>query len=434
MKRPIVIALLVAALALVCMGIGAVIFFANGFQTNNPFDVRNISSVQEESETLKVDAKKPLTLTVNNDAGDVTVMGADVDRVQVDVVKTAYDSSQSRADEEVKGIKYTIEQTGNAITIKYEIPKPMNFNNNINTVDFIVTVPIETAVKVDAGFGEVNVSDIKGDTNLANDFGNVTAQNIEGALSVKTNSGTVEAASIKAGSKDIVLKSDFGNITLEKASAANITFGSNSGKVSLKDVNATGDFYSKSDFGDTKYENGSAASITIESNSGKVMLTKLKVGELIKVDDDFGDITLDQATATSYDLHTNSGTITVDGVKGTIKAYTDFGNVEITNAESAVLDLKTNSGCVEFSGSLGEGPHMVRSDFGNITLVIPADSELNVNLKTDFGNIKSDLPVTVTVTESSNGGKEEMIGAINGGGATLTVQANSGNINVNVMK
>lgn len=436
MKRPIMIVLLTIALTLVCLGIGAVAFFRmnDGFRINDPFDRLNISSVLEEDETLEVDADEPLTLTVKNAAGNVTVTGGDVDEVQVHVVKTAYDSTQARADEEVKTIKYTIDQNGNDITLKYELPKSMNFSNNINTVDFIVTVPIETAVTVDTGFGEVSVTGTKGDADLKNDFGDVTAQNLEGALSVETNSGTVEAVSIDAGSKDIELNSDFGNIILEQASAANITFDSNSGKVTLQDVNVTGDFYSKSDFGDTKFENGSASSITIESNSGKVQLAKIRVTELVKVDDDFGDITLTQVSAASYDLHTNSGTITVNGARGQLKAYTDFGNLEITNATSVTLDLDTNSGSIEFDGSLGEGPHLVNSDFGNITLVIPADSELNVDLKTNFGKIKSDLPITVLLTESSNGSGDEISGTINGGGGQLTVTANSGNITINAVK
>src|SRR6266511_3196760 len=113
MKRPVIIALLIVALVLVCAGIGSVIYFANGFATNNPFDVRNISSQLEESKTLKVDTAKPLTLKVSDDAGAVTVTGADVETIQVKIVKTAYDTTQARADAEVKTVKYTIEQTGN---------------------------------------------------------------------------------------------------------------------------------------------------------------------------------------------------------------------------------------------------------------------------------------------------------------------------------
>jgi len=80
MKRPAIIALLVTALTLVCLGIGTVIFFTanGGFRTNNPFDRRNVSSQLEESKTLKVDAEKPITLKVLDDSGSVTVTGGDV--------------------------------------------------------------------------------------------------------------------------------------------------------------------------------------------------------------------------------------------------------------------------------------------------------------------------------------------------------------------
>ncbi len=211
MKRPIIIALLVVALLLVLAGIGAVAFFAanGGFPTNNPFDRRNISSQLEESKTLKVDKSKPLTLTVADDSGGVTVTGADVDTVQLKAVKTAYDSTQARADAEVKTIKYTIEQTGNNITLKYELPKSMNFNNRVNTVDFIVTVPNETTVSTNNNMGDVNVSGTKGNVDIQNDFGDVTVDNIEGSLSVKTSSGEVNATSIEAGSEDINFKLRF---------------------------------------------------------------------------------------------------------------------------------------------------------------------------------------------------------------------------------
>ena len=434
MKRPIVIALLVAALALVCVGIGAVIYFANGFQVNNPLDRLNISSQLEESKTLKVDAKKPITLSVVDHAGDVTVTGADVDTVQVKAVKTAYDSTQARADAEVKGVKYTIEQTGNVITLKYELPKSMNISNNVNTVDFIVTVPNEVTVDINDNMGKVSVASTKGSVTVKNDFGDVTVENLEGALSVQTNSGKVTATSIVAGSENIDLSSDFGSVILKKASGKDITLDSNSGAITLGEVRATGDLTTNTDFGNTTIENGSSDSLHTETNSGKVSLSKLKVNNQIFVKDDFGDIELDQAFAASYDLHTNSGAITIDGVKAKLKAHTDFGNIKITNAESVTLDLKTNSGSVEFSGSLGAGPHIVESDFGEIDLTLPADSKLDVDLKTDFGTIKSDLPVTVILNQTSNNNGDQIVGSINGGGEQLTVHTKSGGVNISTGK
>ena len=397
MKRPVVITLLVVALALVCLGIGAVAFFTvnGGFPTNSPFDRNNISSQVEESKTLKVDADKPLTLKITDDACDVTVTGGDVETVQVKVVKTAYDSTQARADEEVKTIEYTIEQVGDTITLSYKIPNSMNFNNNINTVDFIVTVPTETSVNVDTSFGSVAVQGVQGVVNLSNDFGDVGAKNIEGELTIQSNSGEINVEAVDAGDKNVEIKTDFGDITLEQIKAG--------------DVSAT-------------------------SNSGTVTFTKVNVTKELNIQSDFGDIDLTQAMASSYDLHTNSGSITIDGAKGKLKAYTDFGNIEILNAKSVTLDVKTNSGNIEFSGSLGAGPHNVKSDFGNIDLALPTDAKLNVDLKTDFGKIKSDLPITVTLTESSSSDKDQIVGAINGGGEQLTVNTNSGGINITAIK
>src|SRR6266496_3746138 len=436
MKRLIIIVLLVGALLMVLAGIGAVAFFAanGGFPNNNPFDRRNISSQLEENKTLKVDSGKPANLTVADDSGGVTVTGADVNTVQVKIVKTAYDSTQARADAEVKTIKYAIEQTGNNITLKYELPKSMNFDNKVNTVDFIVTVPNETTVKTDTNMGKVSVTGTKGSVDIQNDFGEVTLDNIEGAVSVKTNSGEVNATSMRAGKGDINLNSDFGEVSLENASANNVTLNSNSGRITLKQVKATGDITTNTSFGDTDFENGSGNTLSVETKSGSVTFSKLTVSKEIKVQDEFGEIELQQSMAASYDLHTNSGSVTVDGAKGKLKAYTDFGVIEIKNAQAVTLDLKTKSGSVEFDGSLGVGPHMVQSDFGEINLTLPADSKLNVDLSTDFGKIKSDLPITITVNGTSDSNGDEIAGSINGGGEQFTANTKSGRVNVHTSK
>jgi DUF4097 and DUF4098 domain-containing protein YvlB len=433
MKRPIIITILIAALLLVLGGIGAVIFFTvrGGIffkEGNQPF------TTLEESKTVKVDAKSPVTLKVIDDAGSVTIVGADVKTVQVKVTKIAHASTQARAEEEVKNIKYSIDQVGNTVTIKYDLPNTTILDMNLNIVDFVVTVPNETTVDVDNHLGEVSVASIKGKVVIANDFGEVTVENIEGGLSVSNNNGEVSATSIEAGSEDIELNSEFGAVILKNASGSNITLDSNSGTITLKEVRATGDITMKTDFGNTTFENGSSNSLSIETNNGAVSLTKVRVSKEIKVEDEFGDIDLGQAFAASYDLHTNGGSITVDGAKGKLKAHTEFGNIKIGNAQAVTLDIKTNNGAVEFSGSPGVGPHMVNSEFGEINLTLPADSKLSVDLKTEFGTIKSDLPITVTLNGASNSNGDQIVGSINGGGEQLTVKTNSGSVNITASK
>ncbi len=430
MKRPVVIGLLVVALLFVLAGIGAVVFFTLRGADFAVFNVPLVSATAEENKTLKVDTEKPVTLSVNDDAGDVSIVGGDVEAVEVQILKTGYGSNDARAEEALKNIKYDIKQNGNTITITYKLSGRQT--REVNTVDFVITVPTETVVEVDNGFGVVDISDLKGNVDIYGDFGDVTVKNIDGALSVENSSGEIRVSNVDAGSENVRIEADFGKITLEKVNAKDVNINSSSGAITLNNVRATGDFFSKSDFGSVTFENGSAARVTIESSSGKVDITKVNIRSALAITNDFGDIELNQVIAGSYDLDSNSGGITIDGAKGSLKAQTDFGTIDIKNAENVTVDLKSNSGGIDFSGSLGEGPHAMQSDFGGITLAIPADSQLNVDLNTDLGSISSDIPITVTLDgEVEN---NHQIGTINGGGATLTIQTNNGSIDITAIK
>jgi DUF4097 and DUF4098 domain-containing protein YvlB len=182
------------------------------------------------------------------------------------------------------------------------------------------------------------------------------------------------------------------------------------------------------DFGDTSFNGGSANALSLTTNSGKITLKTLNLRGALTAKSEFGEISLEQVKAASYDLQTNSGSVTADGVLGKVKAHSGFGSVTVTNADSVTLDLSTKSGPVRFEGSLGEGPHSIESDFGEINLTIPADSALNVDLKTDFGSIKSDIPITVTLTGEAEKGHQT--GTMNDGGDPLTVQTSSGGISI----
>ena len=430
MKKPVVITLLIVALVFVCTGIGAVAFFALRGADFAMFNVPLVTATAEEAKTLKVDAEKPVTLNVNDDAGDVSVVGGDVKTVEVKIVKTGYAATQSGAEEHLQNIKTEIKQNGNTITLTYKLDGPQT--RQVDTVDFIVTVPTETVVDIENGFGTVDVADVNGNVDIASDFGDVTVKNIKGSLTLENSSGEIQISNVDAGTDDVKLDADFGRITLEKVNGKDITINSNSGALELNNVRATGDLFAKSDFGNLTFENGSAASVTLESSSGKVSITKVNIRGALVITCDFGDIDLHQTMASSYDLDSNSGGITVDGAKGSIKAHTDFGSIDIKNAENATLDLQSNSGGIDFSGSLGEGPHTVQSDFGSVTLALPTDSALDVDLSTDFGSISSDIPITVTLEGDSE--KNHQTGTINEGGAKLTVKTNNGSIDITAIK
>lgn len=88
MKRSLVIALLIVALVFVLAGIGTVLFFTfdrggRGFV----FDQSLVSATAEESKTLNVEGR--VTLKVQDDAGNVSIVGGEGETVEVKIVKTS---------------------------------------------------------------------------------------------------------------------------------------------------------------------------------------------------------------------------------------------------------------------------------------------------------------------------------------------------------
>ncbi|MFZ5879888.1 MAG: DUF4097 family beta strand repeat-containing protein, partial [Chloroflexota bacterium] len=67
-----------------------------------------------------------------------------------------------------------------------------------------------------------------------------------------------------------------------------------------------------------------------------------------------------------------------------------------------------------------------------ISLSLPADTAVDVDLQTEFGNITSDIPVTVILSGEVE--KSHQVGTMNGGGPELKVSTQSGNITIKALK
>jgi len=420
---------LTLALVFVLAGIAAVMFFTI---SNTSLDFVNdaFTTTVSTEETQSLGVTSPITLKVLNEHGDVTVIGSDVDTVTVDVTKTGFGTTQSQAEASLDSIKYDLTYVNDVVNLTYKFPGTKRQVDQ--RVDFVITVPNDSKVDVQTSLGEVQVSNIQEDVVLNNQFGDITVDKVDGSLDVNTNSGSIDLTSIKAGTKDIDIYSGFGATTLEQVSGANITIESKSGKIDLENVRATKKMTLSTDFGDVKFMTGTAGTLDVGTKSGSISLTAVNVTNELTLRDDFGSITLEQVKAASYDAETDSGAVTLDGVKGNVRAHSGFGNIDIANAEDATLDLYTKSGTIEFAGSLGEGPHTIHSDFGDISLNLPADTAVNIDIETQFGKITSDLPITVTLTGDITQGQQT--GTINGGGAEFKVDTQSGNISIKILK
>jgi DUF4097 and DUF4098 domain-containing protein YvlB len=435
MKKLIAIIILSVALLCLCAAMLS-IFWISMRQVNFSgvsFRPASISAEATEEKTLEVNG--PVTLDVKNSYGNITISAADVDNVNISTHKTAYAENEAKAQEALAKLNVTITQDGNDIKIAFEqIQQQPSIQMNVGVyqsdrVDFTIQVPTETKVTAYSSSGDVSLTGTSGKANLESDYGDIYAKQVSGELMARTSSGKVEASDIQAKELDLDLKSEYGNITLENATADGIELNSSSGNLNITNVDASGKVTLNSNYGTIGFEDGSAKNLTITASSGKISLANLKISGDLKVKDDYGDIDLERVAADSYDLDTSSGAVSIDGASGTIKAHSGYGNVSVTGGEEATIDLSTSSGTVEYSGTLGKGPHTLKSDYGSITLTLPAEIALDIDLKTDYGSVKSALPVTL----SGDLKEDHWVGSINGGGESLTASTSSGNIRIEIL-
>jgi len=129
--------------------------------------------------------------------------------------------------------------------------------------------------------------------------------------------------------------------------------------------------------------------------------------------------------AVAYDLLTKNGQIDLNRADdATLKIVTDFGNIDLKNIKSSIIDIETKNGTITVNGSLAQGNHRLISDFGSITLRMPADQSVDCDIKTNFGKINSEFDLTVSGSIDA----KHFVGKINDGGGLLTIVTQNGNI------
>lgn len=431
--------LIASALIVVLIGLCAASLFATwqGIQMAQASGIHfrgvrvpTTSAQTTEEKTLTVNG--PVDLSVQNDMGNISVQAGPDGQVHVLSDKTAWGIDDADAQSALKNLKVVIVQKGNNVSISVQQPSEvdvLHVGPGAGSVKFTITVPTETTATLRSSNGNVSLDGTTGTADLRSDFGTITATGVTGTLLAKSSNGDVTARSITSGGP-ITLSSDFGNVKLDTAKGSDVTLSSDNGQIVVTSVTAGGVLTTNDQFGDIDISSSQAAAAAAKSNNGTLRLAKLAISGNISAQSDFGTLVLTGVDAGSYNLTTRNGKISLDGAHGAIKAHSDMGDVSVSNAQNATLDLSSNNGAVSFSGTLGAGPHTLSSDFGHIQLTLPADSALNADLQTSFGKISSDFKLTTQGAPDDN----HWVGTINGGGATLTIKTDNGNIDLQSSK
>jgi len=427
----IVAGILILVLGVLCVGILAITWFALGPSVSGGLNIGDVnlatvSAKATEQKSFTVSGQA--TLDLDTTFGDVRVTGGEGDQIRVTADKKAWGRNQAEAEKALQDLVVTMTQDGSMVTVRVEDKRQNRImNGNSSSASFTVSVPRATTVIVRTDSGQISLGGTQGKADLTSKFGDVSVTDVQGGVSASSNSGNITARQVVLladGNGDASLRSDFGNLTLEDATTGRVDLVSKSGKITLTNVQSSGDVTLDSNFGDVAFKTGKAKSIKIDSGSGSITLTDIAVSGAVAVAGGFGDIDLTHVQGASYTLKTDSGRISADGVQGALTASTRFGDVVISGGQKATLQLTSNSGKISYRGSLGDGPHKLQTDFGDVSLSLPKDSAFDFDLRTDFGEIKSDFEVNIQGAPD----EEHWAGQVNGGGPKLTAITKNGGI------
>jgi len=127
-------------------------------------------------------------------------------------------------------------------------------------------------------------------------------------------------------------------------------------------------------------------------------------------------------------LTANNGGISVMDVTGRIQFQTTNGGVSLSRVGGAVSGNTTNGGVhVELTGARWEGESLdVRTTNGGVNLVMPDNYSAHLETGTTNGNVKSDFPLNVPLTERGRMPKDISVDIGSGGPTIRAVTTNGG--------
>jgi DUF4097 and DUF4098 domain-containing protein YvlB len=119
----------------------------------------------------------------------------------------------------------------------------------------------------------------------------------------------------------------------------------------------------------------------------------------------------------------DSGGIRIENVKGSAYARVDSGGIE-ANGIAGPIDAETDSGGIRLAQT-SAAPIRAKADSGGVTIRLASNAGYDVNVESESGHIS-----VRDVTVNGEISKRHIEGKIRGGGPTVNVKVDSGDVSV----
>jgi hypothetical protein len=181
---------------------------------------------------------------------------------------------------------------------------------------------------------------------------------------------------------------------------------------------------------------------TIEIGAGSGSLEASNIGGSVRAETGSGGIEIREikgslhAKAGSGNIHaseiaggfegeTGSGNISLgQTAPGSVHVRSGSGGLEL-HLTRGTLDAQTGSGTIRVEGD-PTGPWTLHTGSGSVHLKLAPDAGFDLNARTSSGSLSIDEPITV----QGNIGKKEIHGKVHGGGAPVSIETGSGDVQI----
>jgi DUF4097 and DUF4098 domain-containing protein YvlB len=311
-------------------------------------------------------------LVIRNPHGDVTVTGASVDgQVHVNVHTQAYAWHEGDADSKAKRLRPVFSSEGGDLVMTVAAVDG-------GQADLTVELPRGSAVTVEAGHGDVNVSEVHAAVTLSANHGDVSLSGIDGAVQahVSDDNATITIHSVTG---TVSLEGRTGDVDISEVTGAVMLHGDFFGSTHLQHVNGAVGFESTR----TKFQGGRLdGEFSIASDS-------LDASEMM------GPVV----------LKTHDKNITLDRIEGGVDVTDRNGTVSVTNAPPLA-------------------PITIQNQHGSVDVGLPASAGFVLSAQTKHGEMENDFGLEAHDSDEMH----TLTGTVGGGGPTVSIATTDGDV------
>jgi DUF4097 and DUF4098 domain-containing protein YvlB len=274
-------------------------------------------------------------------------------------------------------------------------------------------------LSLDSRSSEISINEFDGPVRILADYSQIELRSVTGTLDLSTRSAMVKIENVGGA---VEIKADYSDVTISKIDGF-VNISNRSGS-----VNASGVEGIKIDAPYTKMwidgVNGkSGKDIQLYNRSGKIQLQNI-VGRVL-IEDSYSDITLKNIEGHVL-VETQSSKIKGENIKGNWKSESKHSSVRIKELYSDEIIIDNRSDVVDVRTMKLPTYVNIKNSYGSVDFSMPKGYSGGLYLAAAYGDVISDLPLTIRKEGSNTKAKVEM----GSGNSKIYIETRSGNIEI----